>query len=290
MTRTVGHAFASRFAGMRFDTFLLDGAPVWAACEIGYLLDYARKGSRLCALIRGDWSDDFTEGADYHALTGTRLAALKEVFPPDFSAVDRRASKLLVLTRRGLDRVLLKSDKPDRLALRGFLEREVYSRFHGGAEAVPRPVAPESAIPAPLSPRDARLADALAFQKRVFACTTLRETVRFLHGLGLVSDTVRAAYEVRVAELALGEELPDLRPTNERWHTAGSIARETGMTAAVVSRVITALGIRGAPGLSREVVTVAADDEKTVRSFVYNARAREMILAACGATPPDRAA
>ncbi|MFN7144983.1 MAG: hypothetical protein ACK4YP_14495 [Myxococcota bacterium] len=112
-----------------------------------------------------------------------------------------------------------------------------------------------------------------------------------LHALGRADDTMLAACEVRAAEIAFGEELPDLRrAVNERWFTAASIARETGMAPAVVSRVISALGIRGVPGLSREVVTIVADDEKTVRSFVYNARARELILAACGATPPERAA
>ncbi|MDP2309920.1 MAG: hypothetical protein Q8P18_28135 [Pseudomonadota bacterium] len=296
MTRTVGHAFDTVYGGIRFDTFLLDDAPVWVACEIGHLLDYADRGSRLCTLVRTDWRDDFAEGTEFHVLAGVRLAAFKEVFPPDFEGVDRRASKLLVLTRSGLERVLLKSDKPERVPLRKFIERNVFLRLALDAATIAGPATgaepPRVTDPVAVLPtRDARLADELLLKRCIFRSSFLRDTIRVLHALGMTDDTARAAYEVRAAEIALDEELPDLRPVaNERWFTANSIARETGMSPAVVSRVISALGIRGAPGLSREVVTVTSDDEKTVRSFVYNARARDLILAACGATPPERAA
>lgn len=298
MTRSVGHAFVRSFHGIPIDTFLLDDAPVWPACHVGFLLDYAHEGSRLCTLIRSDWHDDFTEGEHFHFLKGARLAALKEVFPPGFRSVDRRAAQLLLLTRSGLDRVLLKSDKPERLALRRFLEAQVFPGLAAAparpAEAAPHPnvVVLHAAAPSPgPATREERLADQLALRERMFRSSALRETVRVLHALEQVEDDVRAAYEVRAAEIALGEELPDLRPVaSTRWCSASDIARQTGMTPAVVGRVITVLGIRGAPGLSREVITTTPDDDKTVLSYVYSARARDLILAACGAAPPDRAA
>ena len=303
MIATTRHGFLSLFKGMHLDTFWLDGQAVWIACQIGFLLDYAHNGSRLCTLIRADWGDDFVEGEQFHFLTGERLAAFKRAFPAEFAGVDRRAAQLLVLTANGLDRVLLKSDKPDRALLRRFLEEHVLPKL----APVPEPVAEPAAAPPPFAnlvvlhtigpavapaTREERLSDQLDLRERIFRSNALRETVRVLHALEQVDDTVRAAYEVRATEIALGEELPDLRPVSaERWYTASDIARATGMTPAVVGRVITALGIRGAPGLSREVVTTTPDDDKTVFSYVYNERARALILGACGgSTPPSRAA
>lgn len=311
MIATTRYAFLAFYGGMHLDTFWLDGQPAWIACQIGFLLDYANKGSRLCTLIRADWGDDFVEGEQFHFLTGERLAAFKLAFPKDYTGVDRRAAQLLLLTRSGLDRVLLKSDKPDRTPLRRLLEEEVLPRLAPTTTAAPAPAPAAAPAPASAPPpfanlvllhavapavtpatREERLTDQLDLRERIFRSNTLRETVRVLHALEQVDDTVRAAYEVRATEIALGEELPDLRPVaGERWYTAGDIARATGMTPSVVGRVISALGIRGAPGLSREVITTTPDDDKTVFSYVYNERARDLILGACGgSTPPGRAA
>lgn len=297
------------------DTLLLDGQPVWAAGLIGDALGYAHQGSRLCTLIRTDWADDFVPGEHFHYLTGPRLAALKRAVVP-CDSVSELAAHLLLLTAKGVERVLLKSDKPARVALRrlfedevlplatAYAERLVASRAHPpdsppaqrtGARGQPDLaglfLVHGAATASPPPTREERLADVLDLRERIFRSRALRETVRVLHAMDQVDDTVRAVYEVRAAEIALGEELPDLRPEPaDRWYTVTDIARATGMTPAVIGRVISAMGIRGAPGLSRQVVTTTPDDDKTVFAYVYNERARGLILAACGGNPPGEAA
>jgi hypothetical protein len=220
----------------------------------------------------------------------------------------------MVLTLRGVRRVFLKSDQPERLDLRAFFEREVVpAALHAmfdDAEPPPAPPPPSDPPAAPEEPelgrvfvlhavvpppapatREERLAGQLDLRERIFRSNALRETVRVLHALDEIDDTVRAVYEVRATEIALGEDLPDLRPSPpERWYTVTDIARATGMTPEVIGRVITLMGLRGQPGLSRQVVTTAPSDDKIVHSYVYSERARTLILEACGGRPPGRAA
>lgn len=303
---TMTHYFQRR----PLETILLDGEPTWSAGLLGDALGYAHYGTRLCTLVRADWRDDFVEGVHTHYLTGEGLAALKRAVVPCHS-VSELASRLLLLTAKGVERVLVKTDKPARVALRKQFERDIFPAAleeaaastdpPPRAEPPPPGAAPElagvfllhAAAPPPMPPtREERLADQLDLRERIFRSTSLRETVRVLHALEQVDDVVRAVYEVRAAEIALGEELPDLRPEpHDRWYTVSDIARATGMTPAVIGRVISAMGIRGAPGLSRQVVTTTPDDDKTVFAYVYNERARALILAACGGgTPPGQAA
>ncbi len=307
--------FTHSFHRRPLDTLLLDGQPVWAAGLIGDALGYAHQGSRLCTLIRTDWADDFVAGEHFHYLTGARLGALKRAVVPCDSVSDF-AAHLLLLTAKGVERVLLKSDKPARVGLRRLFEAEVwpttlaYAERLGASPARPADPPPAQRPPARAQPeiagpllvhgaapasqpptREERLADVLDLRERIFRSRELRETVRVLHAMDLVDETVRAVYEVRAAEIALGEDLPDLRPEPpDRWYTVTDIARATGMAPAVIGRVISAMGIRGAPGLSRQVVTTTPDDDKTVFAYVYNERARGLILAACGGNSPGGAA
>lgn len=324
MKRTTALLFESHFQRRVLESFLLDGEPVWSAGLVGDALGYAHLGTRLCTLIRSDWSDDFIEGEHIHYLTGERLAAFKRAVIPCHT-LSELASRLLLLTTEGVERVLMKSDKPTRIAFRKWFEAEVafVARERDGARepdvhpapssaAAPSPAAPDptspgsapapdfagivflhaGAPPAAPATRDERLAGQLDLDNRKFRATMLRDAVRVLHALDQVDDTVRAVYEVRAAEIALDEDLADLRPEpGEQWYTSADVARATGMTPAVVGRVISQLGIRGAAGLSRQVITTTPDDDKTVLSYVYNERAVALILTACGGTtPPGRAA
>ena len=294
------------------ETFMFDGEVVWAASALGCAMSYAHGGTRLSTLIRSDWCDDFEEGEDIHYLVGERLAAFKRAFVP-CASVSERAAHLLVLTLRGIHRLFLKSDKPERLELRALFEEQILPGAVRAMFDLPKPApaaspphpteAPDDepvlgrrfvlyAVPPSAPPtREERLADQLDLRKRMFRSNTLRETVRVLHALDEIDDSVRATYEVRATEIALGEELLDLRPAPlEDWYTVRDLARATGMSAEFVGRVITSMGLRGRAGLSRQVVTSAPSDDKTVYSYVYNIRARALILDACGGTPPDWAA
>ena len=323
MTPATCHIYETYFQRRVLETFLLDGEPVWSAGLLGDSLGYAHLGTRLCTLIRTDWRDDFEEGVEMHYLTGERLAAFKRAVHPCHTLAPQGAH-LLLLTARGVDRVLLKSNQPQRVAFRKHFESEVLPSALEAAQdaALPRtapgpmPVngslphdpPPPAADPEPPAPafvvlqalvpraapatRERRLWAQLGLRARIFRSNALRETVRVLHALELVDDTTRAAYEVRAAEIALAEDLSALRPpATERWYTAADIARAAGTTPEVISEIITALGIRGAAGVSRQVIRTTLRDGKSMFSFVYNDDGRALILAACGAPiPPGRAA
>lgn len=326
MTPATVHLYETYFQRRLLETFLLDGEPVWSAGLLGDSLGYAHLGTRLCTLIRTDWCDDFVEGVEMHYLTGERLAAFKRAVHPCHS-VAPQAAHLLLLTARGVDRVLLKSDKPVRVAFRKHFERELLPDALAAADEargaapptaparLPEPTPAPTPVSEPARPsgpdrpaglvllhaivprpatatRERRLWAQLGLRARIFRSNALRETVRVLHALDLVDDATRAAYEVRAAEIALDEDLPALRPpVAERWYSAGDIARSAGTTPEVINEIISALGIRGAAGVSRQVITTTLRDGKSMFSFVYNDDGRALILAACGAPiPPGRAA
>jgi hypothetical protein len=88
---------------------------------------------------------------------------------------------------------------------------------------------------------------------------------------GLISETTRLAYEVAATEIALGQELPDLRPAvHERWYTTSQIAALAGATVPAVNAALRVLGLRQAPGLSRQVLGKVAGRDGTTPSWVYS--------------------
>jgi prophage antirepressor-like protein len=294
------------FDDHRVTTVTYQGRPAWIAREVGVALGYAQGGKRFASRITGEWAGEFVDGKDCAVLSGReavllhRAAGLEGTEP-----VPLRSNRgVLVLFESGLYLALAKTEKEAGIRFRRFLVDEVLpqlARTGRYTPPTPAPAPPRQelllfALPAPanrppVGDRERRLAAQHAFRVRRFESESLRETVRFLHHLERIDPTTRAAYEVAAAEIALGTELPDLRPVvEERWHTPTQIARITGVSLQVVGLAISELGLRGAEGLSRQVMGRARHVEKVVFSWVYNDEAVSRILAALRRDEPPRSA
>lgn len=231
----------SRFAGRPLNVFSIDGRPAWIARELGAALGYAQTGKRLVSRIRDEWSEEFIAGHDYAFLSGTDLAAVKDIVAAD--VISPATPSLLVLFEPGLHLVLVKTSKPAGRVLRRFIVDEVLPALvrtghlpldrdeddDGGedetSEEVPRPSPAMQAILMVLAARQRRpplhvqREERLAQQARnragwVDLCDR-RLKVATLHrmadALGTeLSDAARAAVELLAAEIATGLPLGEL--------------------------------------------------------------------------------
>ncbi len=104
----------------------LNGQRCVPAPVLGRLLGYSPP-SELTTLIRREWRAEFVEGLDYALLAGENLndfkACAKVMGIPH--VVRARTSQLFALFESGVNKVLLKTNRPDGVAVRDFLAREV---------------------------------------------------------------------------------------------------------------------------------------------------------------------
>ncbi len=275
----------SDFEGKPLTTLTCKGRPSWVARQVGAALGYANAGKRLANKIAGDWADEFIEGHDYLVLRGEDLAAFKELAKDSPVAVSSRVNRgLLILFETGLHLVLAKTSKPVGKRLRRFLVDEVMPqllrdgrydpgrRVEGDGFVQVEVTSTTTLVADPRMERERRLARKLELDDRRFRTRSLQETLDTLSGLGQIDDDVRAAYEVSACEIALGQTLPELRPTVEDgWLSPTEIGRRLGVSKQKIGRVITRLELRGnKPGLARAVLNKAQGSNRTVVTYLYS--------------------
>lgn len=119
------------------------------AKEVGDLLGYANAGSSMIDLMTREWRSELQEGDDGHylKLEGERLAIIKRMVPEVGAGGDipcdtrdplRFTSRLLLLTERGLWRVLILTGKPAGARLRDKLDSEILPQIRKtGSYALP---------------------------------------------------------------------------------------------------------------------------------------------------------
>ena len=94
--------------------------------------------------------------------------------------------------------------------------------------------------------RERRLLRQAMLAEARFRSASLRQTIYTLRELGRISDDSLHAYEVRAAEIALGQDLVDLRPAGiDTWESPEEIAERMGVSPRRVWRTIARLWIRG---------------------------------------------
>ncbi len=94
--------------------------------------------------------------------------------------------------------------------------------------------------------RERRLLRQAMLAEARFRSASLRQTIYTLRELGRISDDTLHAYEVRAAEIALGQDLVDLRPAGiDTWESPEEIAERLGVSPRRVWRAIARLWIRG---------------------------------------------
>lgn len=205
----------ARFQGRILTVLSVEGRPAWVARELGAAIGYANGGKRLVSLIGDEWSDEFLAGHDYMFVDGADLAALKGIVDP--TVIPARAPTLLLLFEPGVHLVLTKTAKPIGRELRRFLVDEVLPRLvrlHAPAEAEPVPSAVPGLLLLPEARawlRELRLARRVDLDDRRFRSAALHGCVRLLHAVGHLDDEDFIEWEIRVAEIALGQPLNALR-------------------------------------------------------------------------------
>lgn len=244
----------ARFDDRPLNVLSVDGRPAWIARELGEALGYHHGGKHLVNRIREEWASEFIPGHDYAFVSGADLAQLKGLAEPD--VIDPRTASLLLLFEPGLHLVLTKTSKPIGRRLRRFLVDEVLPRLVRGEEPKPAPtVSVGLAVrggDALRWLREIRLATRVDLDDRSYRAGALHQCVRLLHAAGRLDDDEAAAWEVRIAEIALGSALEELRqvatdrtpPTPD----AGGIAAEVigqvlGVSATRIRRAALYLGL-----------------------------------------------
>lgn len=296
--------------------FVLYHGQLAVPCKaLGRRMDYARGGARLVQHVVRDWAREFHEGTHWVRLTGEELAHLKTACGLDTESVPTSTPELVLLLEPGIHLVLLKTSRPIGERIRAFLASEVmpellrtgrYAGKPGEGVASAEEPPPTESVPsvafalhlhqAPIRPslaemRERRLAGQLTLSQRKFEAEWLRETVRLMHAAGRIDDDTRLAYEVAACEIALGEELPELRPVvNERWYSPRQMAELAGVSLSTVGLAISRLGIRGAAGLARQVMAKANGSDRLVHAWVYNDAAFGRILSTLAGEQPPKAA
>lgn len=291
------------FEGEPLPFFTYKGQLATVLKQLGKRLCYAREGDRLVTNVMDDWSAEFQERKHWVRLDGEDLLAFKAVYGLHTPGVCARTSHLIVLLEPGIHLVLLKTSKPVGVRLRNFLATDVMPMLLRTGEYAPRPRVERPApaeepqrttqlalivLPPPPAPsltvqlmasRELRLAAQHDLRTRKFESQTLRETARTMRGAAQIDESTHLAFEVAATEIALGEELPELRPVvRERWYTPTQMAKMARVTVQAVGLAITGLGLRGAPGLSRQVLTKAKGQDRMVTTWVYNDVALARVL------------
>ena len=293
-----------RFEDRPVTTLLYKDRPAWIAREVGEALGYSQNGKRFASRITGEWSSEFRSDQDYAVLTGSEAALLRQSLGSEGTdPVPLRSNRgVVVLYESGLYLALAKTGKPAGVRFRRFLADEVMPQLARTGRYAPEEGARQTDLPlvpsaqAALVPtrqqetglvkleREQRLLAKQELSRRKFESGVLRQTVRSLHEAEQIDQVTRLAYEVVAAEIALGRELPELRPVvHENWQSPTQIAQTAGVSVQAIGRLISKLGLRGAEGLSRKVINKAKGSDRTVFTYVYNDRAVEQILTAVGA-------
>lgn len=257
----------AEFEGHPLTILSINGRTAWVAREVGHALGYAQRGSRLAACIGERW-DEFLPGVDYAVLTGEPLAQLKAAGVD----IDAKTPSLVVLFESGVLMVLTKTHKDAGRRLRRYLVDEVLPRLARGESVPPpgRPAAPARVLTIEQRHwlRELRLARRVDLDDRKFRSAALLRCVRFLYEIGQLTTLELATWEVRAAEIALGEPLPDLEtppvpptPANRAAAAvdAAGLARDLGVSVERLRRAASQLGLPFGASLDEAAAKAIAD-------------------------------
>ena len=172
------------FEGAPLTAVRLRGRSAFLAAEVGRALGYAGP-SDVGELVTDEWRAEFTEGRDFDVIRGRDLRDLKQLvqrtgqYPvSQLAPIGARARACMLLYERGLDGVIMKTDKPAGVRMRAWLRDEVLPKLRRGEgvpAAEPAPVQPEL----PLAPK--------AAEPRLGQIETSEEMVSLLRGLSVAA-------------------------------------------------------------------------------------------------------
>ena len=268
------------FGGAQILAVTFKGVECVVARDLGRALEYSKDGKKLVDLIRDEWADEFQDGTDTFVLKDQEMRDFKALVPEYGPS---RAPSLTLLTTSGVDLVRILSRKPESKALRRKLVDEVFpSLRETGTYSLPGAEPPHAATAYVAKPDDpatmrakARLADAT----RRTAESKARALRRLLEFLGDdVDPKTRKVYEVKAAEIEVGQDLTRLLPVEtEVWKSPSGIAADHDVTTNRVGRIVSELGIRGDERYCRTIANKSRSSVREVPSYLYNAEGLKRI-------------
>lgn len=148
--------FDAVFDGHRLTTLTIEGTPYWLAREVGEVLGYGDKGRALIEQISDEWASELMPERHYRKIVNGELAALKAIISDMPGVVrhviDGRARSVTLLSREGLNRVLILTGKPVGIRFRDWLDADVLPAIQetGGYSVAPEPPKVDATPPPPV--------------------------------------------------------------------------------------------------------------------------------------------
>lgn len=282
MTATL-QVLTHNFNNTAITTFIFEGRPCWIALEVGRAIGYAGNGKGLVDTIHAKWSDELVDGSHYEVLTGARLKAFKALQELGDQKTPSHQPQMVVLYETGLWLVLTKTHRPAGKALRKVLADEVLPQLARDGRYLPEREVTEQGQMQVRDDHALRLRD-LEYRERELDMrirqTKAHALVTLIDSLPYLSDDIRQAYRVKAAEEVTGQNLSLLLPPaadSLSWESPTQIGERLGVSANTVGKAITALGLRGADGLSRAITNKALHSDRTVVSYLYSPEAADRI-------------
>jgi len=272
-----GLCFVGSFEGRALVTCEWSGAPCWFASEIAAVLGLGGT-SELARRLAIDWADSAVEGQHWVRIgaleLGELIFALRErgVVSP---ATLREASSTLLLLAPGVALAVERCSPDPTIPSAGRrLLHHLRERVIPDAAAIRRPSGSALEREAAVIARQR-----VELERRRWGYESLDSLCDGLEAGGEVDPEVVWAYRVTAAEVALGGQLWQLKPTIEHgWVSPKQVAaRHLGVTTQRVGQVITLLGLRESAVHSKAVLNKAVGRDRAVVSHLYSPAAVGLI-------------
>lgn len=265
------------FEGRTLVTCDLRGKPCWFGSEVAAVLGIGGT-SELARRLAIDWADAAIEGEHWLRLGELELAELivelaeRGVVLP---ASLQEASSTLLLLEPGVALAVERcSPDPTTISAGQRLLAYLRERVIPDVGAIRRPSA------SPLEREVAAIArERIELERRRWEYEALEGLSDAIEAGHEVDVEVVWAYRVTAAEIALGGQLWQLKPTIEHgWLNPTQIAaRHLGVTPQRVGQIITLLGLRDSKVHSKAVLNKAVGRERAVVSHLYSPAAVGLI-------------
>lgn len=269
--------FVGSFEGRTLVTCDFGGKPCWLGSEIAAVLGIGGT-SDLARHLALDWADAAIEGEHWIRLGELELAELifelaeRGVVLP---AALQEASSTLLLLEPGVALAVERGGvEPITPSAGQRLLAHLRERVIPDLAAVRRPSG------SPLEREVAAIArERIELERRRWEYQALESLCEALEVTHEVDPEVIWAYRVTAAEIALGGQLWQLKPTIEHgWLSPTQIAaRHLGVTPQRVGQVISLLGLRDSKAHSKAVLNKAVGRDRAVVSHLYSPAAVGLI-------------
>lgn len=113
------------FEGAPLPVYEVNGKPHWIAKQVGAALGYGKGGGELVTSISKNWKEAFVDGDEVLTLKGKKLQEFKELVGDHGSLPLSLTARLLLLSEKGLYKVLMLTRQPAGDRMRDWLAAEV---------------------------------------------------------------------------------------------------------------------------------------------------------------------